>query len=212
MKEQGIVYVLTNPCMPGIVKIGMTERSEMDARLKELYTTGVPLPFECKFACRVNKSECGRIEKALHTAFAPQRVNANREFFRVQPEQAIAILELFHHEVVTDEVTAEIENDLTAEDRAAVAKSINRRPPLDFIDMGLQVGDVLTWKEDPSIVVRIASAHKVIYKDEEYSLSGLSAQLKGSHAKYIAPCPWWLYEDKLLSEVYDETYPMLDNE
>ena len=50
MKEQGIVYVLTNPSMPGMVKIGMTERSEMDARLKELYTTGVPLPFDCKFA------------------------------------------------------------------------------------------------------------------------------------------------------------------
>lgn len=43
MKEQGIVYVLTNPSMPGMVKIGMTERSEMDARLKELYTTGVPV-------------------------------------------------------------------------------------------------------------------------------------------------------------------------
>ena len=46
MKEQGIVYVLTNPCMHGIVRIGMTERKNIEARLKELYTTGVPLPFE----------------------------------------------------------------------------------------------------------------------------------------------------------------------
>ena len=36
----GIVYLLTNPVMPGLVKIGMTERNEIDARLKELYTTG----------------------------------------------------------------------------------------------------------------------------------------------------------------------------
>ena len=72
MKEQGIVYVLTNPCMPGIVKIGMTERKNVEARMKELYTTGVPLPFECAFACKVNKNECAKIEKALHTAFAPQ--------------------------------------------------------------------------------------------------------------------------------------------
>ena len=111
--DYGIVYVLTNPCMPGMVKIGMTERDEIDARLKELYTTAVPLPFDCKYACKVKKLECSKIEKALHTAFAPQRVNANREFFRIAPEQAIAILELFNHEDITEEVKTEIENDLS---------------------------------------------------------------------------------------------------
>ena len=42
----GIVYVLSNRAMPGLVKIGMTTRHELDARLKELYTTGVPVPFD----------------------------------------------------------------------------------------------------------------------------------------------------------------------
>ena len=41
----GVVYVLTNPAMPGIVKIGKTSRSDIHARLNELYSTGVPLPF-----------------------------------------------------------------------------------------------------------------------------------------------------------------------
>ena len=45
-ENKGIVYLLTNECMPGIVKIGMTSRADMDNRLKELYTTGVPQPFE----------------------------------------------------------------------------------------------------------------------------------------------------------------------
>lgn len=206
--EQGIVYVLTNPSMPGIVKIGMTERSEMDSRLRELYTTGVPLPFDCKFACKVNKSECGKIEKALHTAFAPQRVNANREFFRILPEQAIAILELFKHEDVTEEVVQEIENDLTPEDKAAQEKSRSKRPPLDFLEMGLQVGDTLIWKDDPTISVHILSARKVEYKGEECSLSALSAQLKGYHTKHIAPGSCWLINDQSLSEIYDATYPM----
>ena len=89
----------------------------MDARMRELYSTGVPVPFECQFACKVKKADCAKIEKALHTAFSPQRVNANREFFRIQLEQAKAILELFHHEDVTDEVTDEIENDLTPDDK-----------------------------------------------------------------------------------------------
>ena len=48
-----IVYVLTNPSMPGIVKIGKTTR-EVGARLDELYSTGVPLPFECDYAARVS--------------------------------------------------------------------------------------------------------------------------------------------------------------
>lgn len=89
--EYGIVYLLTNPVMPGLVKIGMTTREDMDSRMRELYSTGVPIPFECPFACRVKKSDCAKIEKALHTVFSPHRVNANREFFRIQVEQALGI-------------------------------------------------------------------------------------------------------------------------
>ncbi|MDO6329340.1 GIY-YIG nuclease family protein [Bacteroides caccae] len=73
--EYGIVYLLTNPVMPGLVKIGMTTQEGIDKRMKELYTTGVPIPFECKFACKVKKSDCLKIEKALHKAFDPQRIN-----------------------------------------------------------------------------------------------------------------------------------------
>jgi hypothetical protein len=52
-----IVYVLTNEAMPGLVKIGMTDDTNPDTRVSQLYSTGVPLPFE--------------VEQALHSAFAP---------------------------------------------------------------------------------------------------------------------------------------------
>ena len=130
--EYGIVYLLTNPVMPGLVKIGMTTQKEIEQRMKELYTTGVPLPFECQFACKVKKTDCAKIEKALHTAFAPRRINANREFFRIQVEQAKVILELFHHEDITNDVSEEIENDLTIEDKEAKKKAQVHRPPLNF--------------------------------------------------------------------------------
>ncbi len=208
--EYGIVYLLTNPVMPGLVKIGMTAQEDIDKRMKELYTTGVPVPFECQFACRVNKSDCLKIEKALHKAFEPQRINANREFFRIQVEQAKAILELFHHTDVTDVVKDEITNDLTEDDKEASLKAQVHRPALNFYEMGIQKGDVLTWKDDPSITVTVASERKILYQGEECSISALSAQLKGYKVKYIAPGPCWLYKEKLLNDIYDETYPFED--
>ena len=60
--------------MPGLVKIGMTTQEDIDKRMKELYTTGVPVPFECQFACKVKKGDCAKIEKTLHMAFTPTSV------------------------------------------------------------------------------------------------------------------------------------------
>ena len=206
--KQGYVYILTNMAMPGIVKIGMTERENLDARMKELFSTGVPLPFNCEYAAKVNQKDCAKIERALHLAFAPQRVHPNREFFRIKPEQAKVILELFHHEDATEEVSKEIDNDLTDEDKAAVIKSQVHRPSLNYFEMGMQKGDRLVWKDDPSISVTICSERKVIYEGEECSISALSAKLKGYSTKHIAPGRHWLYNDRLLDDIYDETYPM----
>lgn len=72
----------------------------------------------------------------------------------------------------------------------------------------MQKGDILVWKDDPSITVTIISDRKVSYEGEEVSLSALSAKLKGYSIKYITPVPHWLYKDRLLSEIYDETYPI----
>lgn len=207
--DYGIVYLLTNPCMPGLVKIGMTAQEDIDKRMKELYTTGVPIPFECQFACRVKNTDCAKIEKALHTAFAPQRVNANREFFRIQVEQAKAILELFHHEDVTESVTDEIENDLTEEDKVATKKAQVHRPALNFFEMGMQKNDVLHWKEDPSITVTVFTDRTVLFNGKEMAISAVSRDLKGSKW-YVAPGSYWVFNDRLLSDIYDETYPVED--
>ncbi|MBQ5741142.1 MAG: GIY-YIG nuclease family protein [Bacteroidaceae bacterium] len=207
--EYGIVYLLTNPVMPGLVKIGMTAQKDIEKRMRELYTTGVPVPFECQFACKVKKGDCVKIEKALHAAFAPQRVNANREFFRIQVEQAKAILELFHHTDVTEEVSDEIENDLTDDDKAATKKARLHRPPLNFFEMGMKKGDVLQWKDDPSVTLSVYTERTVIFEGKEMAISAVTRDLKGSKW-YVAPGSYWLYNERLLSEIYDETYPVED--
>ena len=83
-----IVYVLSNPAMPGLVKIGQTTADDAATRIAQLYTTGVPFPFKLEFAAKVPNSD--EVEKALHTAFAPHRANPKREFFSIEAERAIA--------------------------------------------------------------------------------------------------------------------------
>ena len=73
--------------------------------------------------------------------------------------------------------------------------------------MGMQKGDVLSWKEDQNIRVVINSERRVMYEGEEVSISALSAKLKGYNAKHIAPGKYWIYKERLLDDIYDETYP-----
>ena len=84
--NEGIVYVLTNPAMPKLVKIGKTGRG-VETRLNDLYTTGVPLPFECAYAARVEDMD--KVEKAFHNAFGQYRVNPRREFLRLNPSRRL---------------------------------------------------------------------------------------------------------------------------
>ena len=101
-KNAGIVYLLINEAMPGLVKIGKTTRNDPQLRVDELYNASVPVPFECVLAMRVD--DPSSVELALHTAFGPQRVNPRREFFKIDPEQAVAILRIIGSEDVTPAV------------------------------------------------------------------------------------------------------------
>lgn len=90
--------------------------------MKEFYGAGVPVPFDCNNACEVKITDCAKIEKVHHKTFEPNRINANHEFFSIKLEQVIVILELFDRKNITYEITAEIENDLAPEDKAASKK------------------------------------------------------------------------------------------
>jgi hypothetical protein len=90
-----IVYVLSNPAIPGIVKIGRTAKEDAKLRIAQLYTTGVPVPFTLEFACRVPNPD--EVEKALHVAFAPHRINLKREFFKIDPAAGNLDFEIAPH-------------------------------------------------------------------------------------------------------------------
>ena len=87
-EEAGIIYILSNPAMPGLVKLGKT--TNLPARLKSLYSTGVPVPFHCVFAKRLGNYH--EVERKLHAGLRSHRENENREFFRIAEEEVINFL------------------------------------------------------------------------------------------------------------------------
>jgi hypothetical protein len=196
-----IVYVLNNPAMPGLVKIGRTDNSDANSRIGQLYTTGVPVPFMIEYACKVENPD--QVEKALHVAFAPQRINPKREFFQIDPGQAIAILRLLNTEDATAEVSGQNSGVDPESAQAAVAFKA-KRPNMNFTEMGIPEGSVLHSVEDDSTAT-VVSPRKVRFKDEEMSLTAATRIILGIEHS-VQPSPYWTFNGRSLLDIYNETY------
>lgn len=77
---KGFLYVAENSSMAGLIKIGRTEKIPT-ARIAELFTTGVPEPFEVAYYALVQDSK--KSEMAVHDLLSRYRHKANREFFAI---------------------------------------------------------------------------------------------------------------------------------
>ncbi len=198
---EGIVYVLTNPAMPKLVKIGRTSRG-MEVRLSELYSTGVPLPFECAYAARV--SDEGKVERAFHQAFGPYRVNPKREFFEIEPAQAIALLELMALEDVTPAMQHEAEQ-VDTEALASVERFKKaRKPPLNFLEVGVPLGSTLVFTEGEQTCI-VSDPRRVEFEGEIYSMSRLAKRLTGLD-RALRGSAYFTYNGRRLSDIDDEIY------
>ena len=83
----GWVYILSNPEMPELLKIGFTER-DPSSRAKEIsQDTGVPSEFIVDY--QVYSSRPYELERKVHELLHEYRLNNNREFFRCTHARAI---------------------------------------------------------------------------------------------------------------------------
>lgn len=87
----GWVYILTNPAMPGLVKIGLTTRSPTERMAELTKATGVPEPFVMVWNRAVR--DCGQVEETAHRMLKDRRVHQGREFFRCDPATAQQVIE-----------------------------------------------------------------------------------------------------------------------
>ena len=86
------VYVLSNPAIPSLYKIGMSRTFPEDRRIKELSRgSGVPGDFilEKAFAC----TNSYRVEQEVHRRLKNLRYNNKKEFFSVTFDQARKTIE-----------------------------------------------------------------------------------------------------------------------
>ena len=87
----GYIYILTNPAMPGLVKIGHTARDPQTRAAELSAATGVPGRFVVAWAHPVCDHEA--LEGLAHGRLNRYRVNAHREFFSCTVTQARRIIE-----------------------------------------------------------------------------------------------------------------------
>lgn len=91
----GCVYVMKNQGMPGLFKVGYTDRNHNQRERELSAPTGVPYPFSPILAVYFDYGR--EAEQAIKTMYDSSRVYSNKEFFRLNEEE----LEYFLDNVVT---------------------------------------------------------------------------------------------------------------
>ena len=207
-----LVYVLSNEAMPRMLKIGHTT-NDVGKRMGELYSTGVPLPFKCVKSLKLRTAAQAReLEAALHLTFSKDRVNDKREFFRINEEQATAILDYLNKDKggqdATEETNVEIAKTTDSIDKAAVEKARKRRPNLDFVAVGIRAGAELVFVNDNSVTCKVVDplSKMVDYLGNVVPLRiATNLALGRDRVQSIRPASYWIWDGSKLDEWYELT-------
>ena len=189
-----IIYILKNEAMPGYVKIGRT--NNLNRRLKQLYSTPVPLPFECHYTCMVENSK--ETEEWIFRIFKTWRVSKDREFFQIEPEDAVAALEVKAiREVTPKKLYIESEGD-----RKAIEKAKKIRGRFNFEMVKIPLNSEIYFSRDNSKKAKVIDLHaskSIKYNDEITSLSTSAQKILGYNYG-VAGTDYWMYEGETLDE------------
>jgi len=192
-----IVYLLTNPSIPDLVKVGRT--SNLESRIRSLSSpSGVAVPFECYHASEVLDSQ--EVEKRIHDAFGDHRVNPKREFFRIHPERVLSILKLVEVRDVTpseDIVEDQGERDTLNRERAI-------RSRFNFTMVGIPHGSTLSFCKDESETATVVDDRMIEFEGEVQSLSKAASTIllrENPERNPRVQGPWyWTFEGERLTE------------
>jgi hypothetical protein len=92
MEGKNWIYILSNPSMPEILKIGYTKLDPQERSNQIGRGTGIPQEFYVEWAYKCFNGE--EIEREVHKYLKKQRVNTNREFFKLSVDEAKQVVML----------------------------------------------------------------------------------------------------------------------
>ena len=195
---KGYIYIMTNPCLKDMVKIGFAKNVE--ARRRQLSTTALPYEYEIYAIYETSGNlEDKKLHKMIDQLNPELRVTKSREFFLMSPDEAYNLLEAI---AVISGSQDQLKKAKT--DEADDSNPKIKKPPVNFIKCGIPVGAELIYIEDPSIKVFVADERKVQYEDELTSLSAVAKKLKGYSFAPQGP-KFFTYNGKIISEIAKET-------
>lgn len=175
--QKGYIYIMTNPCLKGMVKIGYA--TDVEARRKQLSTTALPYDYEVYATYETSGNlEDKKLHKLIDNLNPDLRVSKNREFFVMKPKEAYELLEAIA--IISgsqDKLTLIVDDD-----KQTAQQQNKKRPSINFEECGIPVGAKLVYTEDPTVFVTVEGPRKVIYNNEITSLSAVVGGIKGIKA------------------------------
>jgi hypothetical protein len=124
-KVKDIAYVLFNPSMPTLSRVGLMAGRTPSELMEEFYSENVPLPYECVYACKVKDG--AQAERAVFEKFGAEQIGRYGDFDDVKPERLVEVLRPYETEDITASFRESFDSTLTDEEKEARANYTARR-------------------------------------------------------------------------------------
>lgn len=192
---KGYIYIMTNPCLQNMVKIGYAK--DVEERRKQLSTTALPYDYEVYATYETpGKLEDKKLHKLIDNLNPDLRVSKNREFFVMSPEDAYDLLEA----IAMISGSQDKLQKRNGSDAATEQKT--KKPAVNFQKCNIPIGAELVFIDDPNVKVTVVTDRKVQYNNEITSLSAVAKSIKGYS---IAGPSYFSYNGKIVAEIARET-------
>ena len=192
---KGYIYIMTNPRLNGMVKIGYAK--DVEQRRQQLSTTALPYDYEVYATYETSGNlEDKKLHKMIDNLNPDLRVSKSREFFVMSPEDAYELLEAIAI------ISGSQDKLKKVKVIASTTSQKIKRPAVNFEKCNIPVGAELVFIEDESVKVIVVNEHKVQYNNELTSLSAVAKSIKGYN---VSGPQFFTYNGKPVTDIAEET-------